>query len=122
MSVEANTLLLTIKNLQRYEVLENSTFSKLTTGTAHFLYDNLQLLINGLFVLTWLCIRLVYFPYLVLSLYRYLSGGIFGYYQHLVTGLVIGLCILNYYWSKKIAPLGLLFFIAQFVVASLCLL
>ena len=118
--VEFNTILLTIKNINRLsDIPSTSAFSCVVSSIATTLYTSLSFMIDILFLFSWILIRLIYFPYLLIVMHKLFNHTIFGYFYYIIVGSSAGLCFLNYYWSLALVSKEFVVVMALAVFLSL---
>ena len=118
--VEFNTILLTIKNIYRVsDIPSTSVFSCVVSSITTTLYTSLSFMIDILFVFSWILIRLIYFPYLLIVMHKLFNHTIFGYFYYIIVGSSAGLCALNYYWSVALVSKEFVVVMALAVFLSL---
>lgn len=111
MIVEVNTFILTLKNLIRAPTIERGAFSSFAARLAGLIPAPI---VNISFVVTWIGLRHVYYPWLLLVFHRYFGHHSFGTGGYIyVLGSLLTLNACNQLWSY-----GQSNFLTVFVLAA----
>jgi len=99
--VDVNSFLLLVIYLHYAPEDRNaSTFSLAVSGAAKQFYNLFGIFIELFFLATWLVLRLIYMPCIVLVSHRMLHPLKTGLHYYVIVGSLTGLSLLNYWWSS----------------------